>query len=97
MDADIKIKSTGKGCVTKILLNGVDISGRVQSVTFHQTGGARPTVSFTFTGDKVSINSCAVAKYPDELLHALCKNSVQELEKNLDRVLKASSEPEENS
>ena len=54
MDADIKIKSTGKGCATKILLNGVDISGMVQSVTFHQTGGARPTVSFTFAGDKVS-------------------------------------------
>lgn len=96
MDADIKIKSTGKGCVTKILLNGVDISGMVQSVTFHQTGGARPTVSFTFTGDKVRINSCAVAKYPDELLHAILTKSVQELEKNLDRVLKASSEPEEN-
>ena len=24
MDADIKIKSTGKGCATKILLNGVE-------------------------------------------------------------------------
>lgn len=97
MDADIKIKSTGEGCATKILLNGVDISSMVQSVTFHQTGGAIPTVSFTFAGDKVSINSCAVAKYPDELLHAILTKSVQELEKNLDRVLKASSEPEENS
>lgn len=96
MDADIKIKSTGKGCATKILLNGVDISGMVQSVAFHQTGGARPTVSFTFAGDKVSINSCAVAKYPDELMDAILTKSVQELEKNLDRVLKASSEPEEN-
>ena len=97
MDADIKIKSTGEGCATKILLNGVDVSGMVQSVTFHQTGGSRPTVSFTFTGDRVSINSCAVAKYPDELMNAILKKGVQELEKNLDRVLKASSEPEENS
>lgn len=96
MDADIKIKSTGEGCATKILLNGVDISGMVQSVTFHQTGGARPTVSFTFVGDKVSINSCAVAKYPDELMNAILKKGVQELEKNLDRVLKVSNAPEEN-
>lgn len=83
MDADIKIKSTGKGCATKILLNGVDISGMVQSVTFHQTGGSIPTVSFTFAGDKVSINSCAVAKYPDELMDAILAKGVQELEKTL--------------
>ena len=96
MDADIKIRSTGKGCATKILLNGVDVSGMVQSVTFHQTGGSRPTVSFTFAGDKVSINSCAVAKYPEELLDAILEKGVQELEKNLDRALKAINEPEEN-
>lgn len=95
MDADIKIRSTGKGCATKILLNGVDISGMVQSVTFHQTGGARPTVSFAFAGDKVSINSCAVAKYPDDLMDAILAKGVQELEKNLDRVLKASNAPQE--
>ena len=46
MDADIKIKSTGKGCATKILLNGVDISGMVQSVTFHQTGGSKTDGQF---------------------------------------------------
>lgn len=95
MDADIKIRSTGKGCATKILLNGVDISGMVQSVTFHQTGGARPTVSLTFAGDKVSINSCAVAKYPQDLLDAIFAKGVEELEKGIDRALKASNAPQE--
>ena len=96
MDADIKIRSAGKGCATKILLNGVDISSMVQSVTFHQTGGSRPTVSFTFAGDRVSINSCAVAKYPDDLMDAILAKGVQELEKGIERALKASAELQEN-
>ena len=39
---------------------------------------------------------CAVAKYPDELMDAILTKGVQELEKNLDRVLKVSNAPEEN-
>lgn len=96
MDANIEITTDNNGCATKLLLNGTDISDMVSAVTFRQVGGAMPTVELIFVADCVSIKSNAFVRYPQELLDAILTKSVQELEKNLDRVLKASSEPEEN-